>query len=342
MARVRIDALEKRYVARGRPVDALRGFSLDVADGSCTAVLGPSGCGKTTLLRVVAGLERPDSGVVSFDGRDVTRTAPDRRGVGMVFAQDALFPHRSAYENIAYGLHGRGYDAAERDRRIRDAAWRTRAHELLERSARSLSGGERQRVAIARALAPEPAIVLLDEPFSRLDAPLRAALRAELRRALHDTRATALFVTHDQAEAMALADAIAVVRDGAVEQCASPRDVYDTPATAYVAAFVGSPAMSFVPARAVAFADDAPGAVRFGFRADAVRIGPDADLSGIVRAVEDFGADAFAFVETADGEIVARGATLPRVGERVGLAFDRSRAHPFDAGGRRVDAYARV
>jgi len=341
VARVRIEGIEKRFVAGGRRVDALCGLSLDVEDGTSTAILGPSGCGKTTLLRTIAGLEKPDAGRVSFDDRDVTHEPVERRGVGMVFQNDALFPHLTAYENVAYGLAH--VERSERDARVRDAARRMHVAELLDRSARGLSGGERQRVAVARALAPSPHVVLLDEPFSRLDAPLRSALRVELKSALRETRATTIFVTHDQSEAMALADRIAVVRAGRVEQVGSPRELYYAPATQFVAGFVGSPAMSFVAAGAVPFRADTPGAVTFGFRPDAVGLSDAGDIAGVVRAVEDFGADAYAYVETPHGTIVARVATeLPAIDARVGLALDRAGAHPFDAEGLRVVEFARV
>jgi ABC-type sugar transport system ATPase subunit len=342
VARVRVEGLEKRF-GGGRPVVALGGLSLDVPDGACVAILGPSGCGKTTLLRIVAGLERPDAGAVYLGERDVTREPPQRRGVGMVFQHDALFPHRSAFENVAYGLHGRGLGAGEIASRAGDAARRMRVDHLLARPARSLSGGERQRVAVARALAPGPAVLLLDEPFSRLDAPLRADLRVELGRVLREARTTSLFVTHDQSEAMALAGRIAVVRAGRVEQYAAPRTLYDAPATSYVAAFVGSPAMSFVAAHAIGFGDEAPGARTVGFRPDAVVPRAGGELRGIVRAVEDFGADAYAHVETDAGMLTARVAgVLPQPGERIELALDRTRAHPFDENGRRVPVPARV
>jgi len=341
VARVRVEGIVKRFVASGRSVDALCGLSLDVADGTCIAILGPSGCGKTTLLRAIAGLEKPDAGRVSFDARDVTDDSVERRGVGMVFQSDALFPHLTAYENVAYGLAH--LERGERDARVRDAARRMHVGELLDRSARALSGGERQRVAVARALAPAPHVVLLDEPFSRLDAPLRSALRVELKLALRETHATSIFVTHDQSEAMALADRIAVVRAGRVEQVGSPRELYDLPATQFVASFVGSPAMSFVAADTLPFRGEVPAAATFGFRPDAVRLTDAGDIAGVVRAVEDFGADAYAYVETPHGTIVARApANLPALDARVGLAFERAGAHPFDASGARIREFARV
>jgi multiple sugar transport system ATP-binding protein len=343
VARVRIESVEKRFGAERAPVVALAGLSLDVADGECVAILGPSGCGKTTLLRLVAGLEHPDKGRISIGERDVAGEPPERRGVGMVFQSDAIFPHLSTLANISYGLHGRGLSAAAIAARARDVARRMRVEDLLSRPARDLSGGQRQRVAVARALAPEPSVLLLDEPFSRLDAPLRAGLRVELGRILRDAPTTTLFVTHDQSEAMALAARIAVLRDGSLEQYASPRELYDAPATEYVAGFVGSPAMSFVPARAVSFGRDFPGAATLGFRPDAVRPAANGEVAGLVRAVEDFGADAYAYVDTEAGTLVARVTDRsPLPGERVTLEFDRARAHPFDAAGLRLGAFARV
>jgi ABC-type sugar transport system ATPase subunit len=345
VSHVRLAALEKRFSGARSTVVALRGLDLDVPSGACVAILGPSGCGKTTLLRIVAGLERPDAGRVFFDERDVTAVPPERRGVGMVFAHDALFPHIGVRENVAYGLRGRGLPARDIESRVREAARRMRVEDLLDRPARTLSGGQRQRVALARALAPGPSVVLLDEPLSRLDAPLRAELRVELAAVLRDARATAILVTHDQSEAMAVAQTVAVVRDGRVEQCAPPRTLYDAPRNAYVAAFVGSPAMSFVPAAALAAGAAFPGAVTLGFRPDGVLLCADSgcDVAGVVRAVEDLGPDTYAYVESSLGPVVSRvTGAAPRAGERVSLRFERTRAHPFDADGVRVPEFARV
>ena len=246
MTRVRLDGVEKTYRRSGPHVRALAGVSLDVAPGATLAVLGPSGCGKTTLLRAVAGLEAVDAGRVRFGERDVTADPPERRRAGFVFANDALFPHRDVAANIAYGIA----DAAGREHGVRDCAERMRVADLLRRRPATLSAGQRQRVALARALAAAPQVLLLDEPFSRLDAPLRAELRVELGALLRDARTTTLVVTHDQSEAMALGDRVVVMRDGAVEQSGTPRDLYDRPSTTFVARFVGSPAMALVPASA--------------------------------------------------------------------------------------------
>jgi ABC-type sugar transport system ATPase subunit len=309
---------------------ALRDVSLDVARHECLVILGPSGSGKTTLLRIVAGLERPEAGTVSFDGRDVTAEPPERRGAGVVFAEDALFPHMSAFENIAYGI-------PRRDReRVRAAAASMHVEHLLERRANTLSGGERQRVALARALALEPVILLLDEPLARLDAPLRLALRLELMSVLRGGSYTTVLVTHDQSEAMALGDRIAVMREGRIEQLGSPRDVYDRPANLFVASFVGAPAMALLAA--ASFGSLAPpGAETIGLRADAVLLSASGESAGRVRAVEDLGAEAYAYVETPNGTLVSRlTGPAPGLGENVRLHIDAAKMHSFDAEGRRL------
>ena len=259
---------------------------------------------------------------------------PERRRTGVVFQEDALFPHRSAYENVAFGLRARGASARDVDARVRAIARLVRVEEMLARTARTLSGGQRQRVALARALAIEPDVLLLDEPLSRLDAPLRAELRVELARVRAAAGTTSVLVTHDQSEAMALGDAVAVMRDGRIEALDTPRALYDRPATAYVAAFVGVPAMALVPAAALGFTRG--GVATLGLRADAVRVADGGDVAGIVSAVEDFGAEAFVYVDVPFGRLVARVHAPFRVGERVTLAIDVARAHAFDAAGRRV------
>ena len=335
MTRVRLDGVEKTYRRSGPHVRALAGVSLDVAPGATLAVLGPSGCGKTTLLRAVAGLEAVDAGRVRFGERDVTADPPERRRAGFVFANDALFPHRDVAANIAYGIA----DAAGREHGVRDCAERMRVADLLRRRPATLSAGQRQRVALARALAAAPQVLLLDEPFSRLDAPLRAELRVELGALLRDARTTTLVVTHDQSEAMALGDRVVVMRDGAVEQSGTPRDLYDRPATTFVARFVGSPAMALVPASAFG-APASADAVTLGFRPDAVRLSPDG-IDATVSALEDYGDAAFAYVTGGFGALTVRVRERdapPVPGERVRIAPDFARAHAFDAAGRRCVA----
>ena len=344
MARVTVEGLRKTYVRARRPVPALAGISLDVPHATCLAILGPSGCGKTTLLRVVAGLERPDEGRVAFDGRDVTRDPVATRRTGFVFASDALFPHRSLFENIAYGLPAAQRREPARTRAVCDAATRMRVGVSLDARPRDCSSGERQRVALARALAAAPQALLLDEPFARLDATLRANLRLEIARVRRERALTTLFVTHDQREALALGDRVAVMRDGRLEQVGTPDDLFARPATRFVASFVGAPAMAFVAADAFGDANS-PGAT-LGLRADAVRVSVAGTLGGVVSAVEDFVDDAYAYVDTPVGALVARLAAddvRPRAGERVALAVDVARAHAFDGAGRRVErALARV
>ncbi|MER7921088.1 MULTISPECIES: ABC transporter ATP-binding protein [unclassified Streptomyces] len=224
---------------------ALDGLDLTVRPGEFLALLGPSGCGKTTALRMLAGFEHPDSGAVLVDGRDITRVPAHRRDAGMVFQSYSLFPHLPAVDNVAFGLRMRGVRAAER---------RSRAAELLElvglgdkgeRFPHQLSGGQQQRVALARALALRPRVLLLDEPLSALDAKVRLSLREEIRRLQQELGITTLFVTHDQEEALSIADRVAVMRSGRLEQCAEPAELYGRPATAFVAEFVGT--MSRIP-----------------------------------------------------------------------------------------------
>ncbi|MER5891303.1 ABC transporter ATP-binding protein [Streptomyces sp. NPDC001941] len=226
---------------------ALDGLDLDVAPGELLALLGPSGCGKTTALRVLAGFERLDSGEVLLDGKDIARVPANRRDTGMVFQSYSLFPHLTAADNVAFGMKMRKVGAAER---------RSRAGELLDlvglpsygdRFPHQLSGGQQQRVALARALALEPRLLLLDEPLSALDAKVRVQLREEIRRLQLDLGITTVFVTHDQEEALSMADRVAVMRGGSLEQCAAPAELYDRPATPFVASFVGT--MNRVPGR---------------------------------------------------------------------------------------------
>jgi sn-glycerol 3-phosphate transport system ATP-binding protein len=245
LAEVEFRKVTKRYP---NGVVALKDFDLTVRDGEFVILVGPSGCGKSTALRLLAGLDKPSSGDICVGGTAVTRQGPGERDIAMVFQNYALYPHMSVYRNLAYGLRQRKTEKPEIDRRVREFAEILGITELLDRKPAQLSGGQRQRVAMGRALVREPQAFLLDEPLSNLDAKLRGQVRAELKRLHHRLGITSIYVTHDQVEAMTLADRICVMNQGEVQQLGTPQDVYERPANAFVAGFMGSPAMNLVPA----------------------------------------------------------------------------------------------
>ncbi|BCB91639.1 ABC transporter ATP-binding protein [Phytohabitans suffuscus] len=247
MSAVTVQNLVKTYASGGRR--ATDDVSLEVADGEFLVLVGPSGCGKTTLLRMVAGLETPDSGRVSIGGRDVTDLPARERGLSMVFQSYAIFPHMRVRQNIGFGLTMRKVPRDEFDRRVARAAELLRLTDYLDRYPAQLSGGQRQRVAVARAIVVDAAVLLMDEPLSNLDALLRLQFRAELKRIVSQLGTTTLYVTHDQAEAMSLGDRVAVMRDGRVAQLGPPLSVYDRPSDRFVGGFLGSPPMNFLTAR---------------------------------------------------------------------------------------------
>jgi ABC-type sugar transport system ATPase subunit len=242
-APVRFEGVRKRFGS----TEVLRGIDLAVASGECLVLLGPSGCGKTTLLRLVAGLEKVDSGRIVIGERAVDDVAPAERDIAMVFQNYALYPHLSAFENVAFPLRARRMPPAQLEERVRGAARRLGIEALLQRRPAELSGGQQQRVALARALVREPAVFLMDEPLSNLDAQLRFATRTELKRLQQELGTTTLYVTHDQAEAMTLGSRIALLRGGMLEQVGAPLDLYRRPANRFVASFLGSPAINFLP-----------------------------------------------------------------------------------------------
>ncbi|MCW3475345.1 ABC transporter ATP-binding protein [Limobrevibacterium gyesilva] len=242
MAEIVIDAVRKAF----GPVVALESVSLRVADGEFLALLGPSGCGKTTLLRIIAGLETQTSGRVLIGGQDVSALPPRKRGLAMVFQNYAVFPHMTVAENVGFGLRMSGADKAHIARQVAQVAALLQIEPYLQRYPGQLSGGQRQRVAVARALAIEPAVLLMDEPLSNLDALLRLEMRAELKGVLQAAGTTTVYVTHDQTEAMGLADRIAVLHAGRIVQIDRPTDIYRNPATRFVGSFVGSPPMNFL------------------------------------------------------------------------------------------------
>jgi multiple sugar transport system ATP-binding protein len=245
MANVKITGLHKRFGG----VQAVRGIDLEIADGEFAVLVGPSGCGKSTLLRTIAGLEDIDEGEIEIGGEVVNDVRPRDRDVAMVFQDYALYPHMTAARNIGFGLKARKFPKAEIDIRVRRAAEMLGITSLLHRYPRQLSGGQRQRVAIGRAIVRNPQAFLFDEPLSNLDAQLRDEMRGEIKRLHHQLPTTMIYVTHDQIEAMTLADRIVLMRDGVIEQQGAPLDLFERPATRFVAGFLGSPKMSFLPGR---------------------------------------------------------------------------------------------
>ncbi|MBA2296120.1 MAG: ABC transporter ATP-binding protein [Actinobacteria bacterium] len=325
-----VEGLEKRFGS----VVALRGVTLEARDGELLVVVGPSGCGKSTLLRCIAGLEAVDEGTISIRGRDVTRTRPAERNVSMVFQSYALFPHLTAGENIGFGLVVRETPKAEVRRRVADAVALVGIAHLVERRPYELSGGERQRVALARALVREPEAYLLDEPLSNLDAGTRVEMRTELRRLHRQVGATMVYVTHDQIEALTLADRVAVMHAGRVRQVGTPDEVYRRPADRIVAAFLGTPRMNFLAATDAGAFLAIPEGSELGVRPEHLRL--DGDVPARVELVEVAGGDAYVHVT---GGLVARvpADARPNEGDEVRLGVRGADAHFFDvATGERV------
>ena len=270
MAEVSLANVSKRFGA----VEAVRGLSLSIADGEFVVLLGPTGAGKTTTLRLIAGLERPEHGSIVIRGRDVTREVPAERDVAFVFQQYSLYPHLTAYDNLAFPLRSpaRRMDESLIRRRVQQVAELLHIEQKLNNRATALSGGEMQRVAIGRALVREPAVYLMDEPLSSLDAKLRAELRLELKRIQRELGTTILYVTHDQIEAMTMADRIGVMNEGVLIQLGIPREIYERPRSAYVASRLGTPAINLIPAELAASQSLPPEARTVGLRTEHIRI----------------------------------------------------------------------
>src|SRR6195256_4760235 len=243
MAQVHLRGVKKTY---DNKVAVIHGIDMEIADGEFIVIVGPSGCGKSTLLRMVAGLERITGGEVAIGDRVVNELEPKDRDIAMVFQNYALYPHMNVYDNMAYGLKIRGMAKDEIDRRVRKAAKTLELGTFLDRRPRQLSGGQRQRVAMGRAIVREPAVFLFDEPLSNLDAKLRVQMRLEIKRLQRELAVTSIYVTHDQIEAMTMADRLIVMNSGVADQIGTPMDVYDRPASTFVAGFIGSPAMNFL------------------------------------------------------------------------------------------------
>jgi len=340
VARVVFDGVTKRFDGGVVAVDDLH---LEIPDGEFAVLVGPSGCGKSTALRMVAGLDDPTDGRILIGDRDVRGVSPAARDVAMVFQSYALYPHMTVAKNLAFPLHRRHMPKDQVKRRVAEVSEMLGLDDLLRRKPAQLSGGQRQRVAMGRALAREPAVFLLDEPLSNLDAKLRAELRAELKRLHKQVGTTMIFVTHDQVEAMTLGDRIAVLDRGVLQQLGPPEEVYDRPRNLFVARFVGSPAMNLLPGPVLGL----PEGVTAGIRAEALRPAGDSEdevrIELAVEVVEPLGSDVYVHGTAAGETVVARlpGGSRVEPGERLALAVDRDRVHRFDtASGERLDAAA--
>ncbi len=352
MAQVQFRNVSKTYGT----LQVIHGIDMQVADGEFIVIVGPSGCGKSTLLRMVAGLEPITGGEIDIAGRVVNRLEPKDRDIAMVFQNYALYPHMSVFDNMAYGLRIRGLSKQDITERVERAAGILELKALLARTPRQLSGGQRQRVAMGRAIVREPAVFLFDEPLSNLDAKLRVQMRFEIQKLHRRLRTTSLYVTHDQVEAMTLADRMIVMNAGRAEQIGTPMQVYENPQTIFVAGFIGSPSMNFVPGKGSgnnAITLDSGGqvtssvhvaagrAVTVGIRPEHAQPMPadDAAVSGTVEMVEQLGADALVHIAYGGSPLVVRvpHGQQPQVGERFGVRIDPARVFIFDsASGSRV------
>jgi sn-glycerol 3-phosphate transport system ATP-binding protein len=328
MAAVSLRDVRKSYTA---DLQVIHGVSMEIQDGEFIVILGPSGCGKSTLLRMVAGLETITSGEISIGGRVVNNLEPKDRDIAMVFQNYALYPHMSVYDNMAYGLRIRGLSKSEIDARVQKAAAILELARFLERKPRALSGGQRQRVAMGRAIVREPAVFLFDEPLSNLDAKLRVQMRAELQSLHQRLKTTSLFVTHDQIEAMTLAQRMIVMNAGRAEQIGKPLEVYAKPATTFVASFIGSPPMNLIPQ------ERAGRKVLFGIRPEHLEPCAESEATLVVEIdlIEPLGADTLVYghLGGSDGTRVAarlHSSVEARAG-KLPLRYLPAHAHYFDA-----------
>ncbi len=360
MATLTLRGLSKSYGT----TDVIKGVDLDIADREFTVFVGPSGCGKSTLLRMIAGLEEITAGDLLIDGQRVNDVGPADRGLAMVFQSYALYPHMTVAQNMGFALRLARVPKAERDRKVADAARILQLGPYLERKPKDLSGGQRQRVAIGRAIVRNPRVFLFDEPLSNLDAALRGQMRIELARLHEELSATMIYVTHDQVEAMTMADKIVVLQAGRVEQVGTPLELYHHPANLFVAGFIGSPRMNLLPARVVGGGGTGvalelpsgarveaglgkvglaevgpvqPGrAVTLGLRPEALRPDPNGLLAGEVRLVERLGGLTLLHVGLQGGEAVTvqtDGGDATRAHQPIRLGFDPEACHLFDAAG---------
>ncbi|MBI1879997.1 MAG: ABC transporter ATP-binding protein [Chloroflexi bacterium] len=355
MAEIELRNVTKTYVRGMKP--AVRDFSLQIPDGHFIVLLGPSGCGKSTTLRMIAGLEEPDSGQIRIGGKPVNGVPPQRRDTAFVFQNYALYPHMTVAQNIGFPLKMRGRSARDIRQRAEEIGRILGLESLLDRYPAQLSGGERQRVAVGRALVRNPAVFLFDEPLSNLDAQLRVEMRVELVQLQHRLKATFVFVTHDQVEAMTLADLIAVMHEGVLQQTGTPEEIYQKPANLFVAGFIGSPRMNFIEGSLSRENGDlllkgdkatlrlkecaldlaaakTPDRVVLGFRPEDVQLSPDGNLALKLELVETLGSQKFVYGVTELGQALVVGVDPKShlaAGDVVHLSIPAEYMHFFDA-----------
>jgi len=310
------------------------GADLDIASGEFVVFVGPSGCGKSTLLRLIAGLEDLTDGQIMIDGENVSDVPPAKRGLAMVFQSYALYPHMSVRNNIAFGLKMAGEPKAQIDAKVARAAATLNLTDYLDRKPRQLSGGQRQRVAIGRAIVRQPKCFLFDEPLSNLDAALRVNMRVEIMQLHQQLDATMIYVTHDQVEAMTMADRIVVINQGVIEQVGSPLDLYNRPNSIFVAGFIGSPKMNLISGHLAATYHAATIGIRPEHIALVLSVG---DIQGTIVLTEHLGSDSFLHVDAGEaGRLTVRapGDCTGKPGDAVSLGFDKARIHRFDSQGK--------
>jgi multiple sugar transport system ATP-binding protein len=350
MSRITLDTVRKEFGDGGEAVVAVDDVDLEIEDGEFLVLVGPSGCGKTTTLRCIAGLEDVTSGTIRFGDRDVTPLRARDRDVAMVFQNYALYPHMSVRKNIGFGLRlSTQLSSAEIDRRVEDTAGMLGISELLDDKPKELSGGQQQRVALGRAIIREPEVFLMDEPLSNLDAKLRAQMRTELQELQHTLGTTTVYVTHDQTEAMAMGDRIAVMNGGVLQQVGPPEEVYLSPTNEFVAEFIGSPSINTFTADVDGATLTGPGGfsydlsepglvggrdrIRVGIRPEDVELVPDGGTQATVTVAEHMGNENFLYLELGDREFTARidSAIRPEAGQTVRVTFDEAALYLFDA-----------
>lgn len=357
MARISLQNVKKTY---GGNIETIKGVSLEIADGELVVLVGPSGCGKSTLLRMIAGLESITSGTISIGDRVVNDLEPAERDIAMVFQNYALYPHMTVRQNLAYGLKNRNTPKTEIEGRIAKAAKALEIEQFLDRRPRQLSGGQRQRVAMGRAIVREPAAFLFDEPLSNLDAKLRVHMRVEIKRLQRSLTTTSVYVTHDQMEAMTLADRLVVLNAGHIEQVGTPIELYEKPATTFVATFIGSPSMNLLPykdasGQTATWMQELSASVPadttiIGVRPEGFKLASDSSASDTgtsifttdvtVDAVELVGAESYVHARLQDNTSIifsVAGRTQISVGEIIKISTGKAALHCFDKDGKRIE-----